>query len=60
MKKTATLFLLFAFVVSIANIAFSQAKLTIPEADFNFGYVPQNSKISHIFWTLYVNLLVTY
>ena len=25
-------------------------RLTIPESAFNFGYVPQNSKISHVFW----------
>lgn len=25
-------------------------RLTIPETEFNFGFVPQNSSISHIFW----------
>ncbi|UCC45274.1 MAG: hypothetical protein JSU65_04975 [Candidatus Zixiibacteriota bacterium] len=25
-------------------------RLIIDSADFNFGFVPQNSKISHIFW----------
>lgn len=50
MKKTATLLLLLIFMISIANVAFSQAKLSIPNADFDFGYVPQNSKISHVFW----------
>ncbi len=28
----------------------SAPRLTIPESAFNFGYVPQNSKISHVFW----------
>ena len=50
MKKTATLLLLLLFVISLANVAFSQAKLSIPDAEFDFGYVPQHSKISHIFW----------
>lgn len=50
MKKTAVLIILLIFVLSMANIAFSQPKLTIPEAEFDFGYVPQHSKISHIFW----------
>ena len=34
----------------LAGLAQAQPKLTIPESIFNFGYVPQNSKISHIFW----------
>ena len=50
MKKTIVLLLLLIFVMSIANIAFSQAKLTIPDAEFDFGFVPQHSKISHVFW----------
>ena len=25
-------------------------RLTMPESVFNFGYAPQNSKISHDFW----------
>jgi hypothetical protein len=25
-------------------------QLTIPETEFDFGFVPQNAKISHIFW----------
>ncbi len=50
MKKTATIFLLLIFLVSIANVAFSQAKLSIPDGEFDFGYVPQHSKISHVFW----------
>jgi len=24
--------------------------MDIPENEFNFGYAPQNSKISHVFW----------
>ena len=30
--------------------AFAAPRLTIDENIFNFGYVPQNSKISHVFW----------
>jgi len=50
MKKASVILLMIIFLVSVANIAFSQAKLTIPDAEFNFGYVPQHSKISHVFW----------
>jgi hypothetical protein len=28
----------------------SNAKLTIPEVDFRFGYAPQNAKIAHNYW----------
>ena len=34
----------------IASSAMSAPRLTLPESVFDFGYVPQNSKISHIFW----------
>ncbi len=30
--------------------AFAAPRLTIPQTDFNFGNVPQNAKISHVFW----------
>lgn len=26
------------------------ARLEIPEPEFDFGFVPQNSKVSHVFW----------
>lgn len=28
----------------------SAPRLALPESSFNFGYVPQNSTISHDFW----------
>jgi hypothetical protein len=28
----------------------AQAKLTVPDAKFNFGFVPQRAKVSHVFW----------
>jgi hypothetical protein len=30
--------------------ALSAPKLTMPETAFDFGYVPQNAKVSHVFW----------
>lgn len=41
------------FLVTIAltaGTAMSQAKLTVPEAKFNFGFVPQRTNVSHVFW----------
>ncbi len=34
----------------IASIAMAAPRLTIPVQEFNFGFVPQNSTISHKFW----------
>ena len=28
----------------------SAPRLTIPETSFDFGYVPQNATVSHVFW----------
>ncbi len=49
MKKITLL--LGACILLFATAQVSAApRLTIPESVFNFGYVPQNSKISHDFW----------
>jgi len=39
-----------AMVVAISGSLTAAPQMTIPESVFNFGYVPQHSKISHIFW----------
>ncbi|MDZ4723343.1 MAG: DUF1573 domain-containing protein [candidate division Zixibacteria bacterium] len=50
MKKFRTLILAaLVLIISSADL-FSAPKLTMPETEFDFGYVPQNSKISHVFW----------
>ena len=48
-KRTmaVALALMVLFVVGNAQAA---PQLLIKEKIFNFGYVPQNSKISHVFW----------
>jgi len=28
----------------------SQSRLEVPQTSFDFGYVPQGSSISHVFW----------
>jgi len=33
-----------------ASVAMAGPRLTIPVKEFNFGFVPQNSTISHKFW----------
>ena len=34
----------------VPDAVVSAPQLTIPETEFDFGYVPQNAKISHDFW----------
>ncbi len=50
MKKTALVFLTFVFLLTAVMSASAQPELTIPEPEFDFGYVPQHSSISHVFW----------
>ncbi len=44
-----SLFLLVAIAV-LWNFAYAGPQLSIPDASFDFGYAPQNSTISHVFW----------
>jgi hypothetical protein len=37
-------------LLCLPDPAAAQSKLTIPDSIFDFGFVPQNSIISHIFW----------
>lgn len=37
-------------VLLLASAAMALPKMFLPEEEFDFGYVPQNSKISHVFW----------
>jgi hypothetical protein len=34
----------------VAGAIQAAPRLVLPETAFNFGFVPQNSKISHVFW----------
>ena len=43
------LFLLVATAV-LWNFVSAEPQLSIPESVFDFGYAPQNSTITHIFW----------
>ncbi len=43
------LFLLVTTAV-LWNFASAEPQLSIPDAVFDFGYAPQNSTITHVFW----------
>jgi hypothetical protein len=34
----------------LAGAVMAAPRLVMPEQDFNFGFVPQNSQIAHVFW----------
>ncbi len=34
----------------MTGMALAAPRLTIPEGEFDFGFVPQNSEIAHVFW----------
>ena len=46
---TKTLILLIVLVMT-AGLVNAAPHLTIKDAAFDFGFVPQHSKISHVFW----------
>ena len=50
MNRTILIFALVPALVAAALSAQAAPRLTLPESDFDFGYVPQNSTISHVFW----------
>lgn len=37
-------------IVALAANVIGGPNLAIPEPSFDFGYVPQHAKISHVFW----------
>lgn len=39
-------------LLGMACAASAAPRLVIPETNFNFGYVPQNAKVTHVFWLL--------
>lgn len=39
-----------AFSLSLAALASAESNLTISESLFDFGYAPQKSKLTHVFW----------
>ncbi len=47
-RTLAVTFLIGAALV--AGRSSASPRLTMPETEFDFGFVPQNSKISHVFW----------
>ena len=50
MLKMKTAIIIAIILFGAVGIADAQPKMSIPNSIFDFGFVPQNSKISHVFW----------
>jgi hypothetical protein len=50
MNQVKQLAVMLLGLLTIAGAASAAPRLTIPVGEFDFGFVPQNSSISHVFW----------
>lgn len=50
MKKNILIVGILLLVITLSSSIMANPRLTINESIFKFGYVPQNSKVAHIFW----------
>lgn len=50
MKRLMPSLLALAIILLLTASVLGAPRMTIPEASFDFGYCPQNSKVSHDFW----------
>lgn len=50
MKKLICTFTIVAGLASLAPSLIGGPLMELSEKEFDFGYVPQNSKVSHVFW----------
>ena len=39
-------------VILLVGSLVAAPRLVIPETEYNFGFVPQNSRITHYFWLM--------
>jgi len=51
MRKTLIIcVLILVLLIALSSIVSATPKMFMPEEKFDFGFVPQGSKISHVFW----------
>jgi len=50
MKKPLLAVLVVGLTALLVTPIIAAPRMEIPEMEFDFGYVPQNSEISHVFW----------
>ncbi|MEE9441842.1 MAG: hypothetical protein V3V99_04170 [candidate division Zixibacteria bacterium] len=49
-KILISVFLTILLTVFISSQIIAVPKMFLPETSFDFGFVPQNCKVSHVFW----------
>ncbi|MCP4685818.1 MAG: DUF1573 domain-containing protein [bacterium] len=50
MKRAVIVIVVFAsLLLTVASVQ-GVPRMELPETEFNFGYAPQNSKVSYVFW----------
>ena len=50
MRRLLTSTLIVLGICLMAPMLMGAPLMVLPETEFDFGYVPQNSKVSHVFW----------
>jgi len=50
MNKVVPIVALLVMSVLLVGSSMAAPRLTITDDSFDFGYAPQNSKVSHVFW----------
>ena len=50
MRKFVFAVLLTVAVMLVISPGFAAPRMVIPDVAFDFGFAPQNSSISHVFW----------
>ncbi len=50
MKKHVLIALVLVAALTLLSSAQAAPKMMLPETEFDFGFVPQHSQVSHVFW----------
>ncbi len=49
-KRLLPVIVMLIMIFLLSSMAMALPKMFLPQEEFNFGFVPQDSKISHVFW----------
>lgn len=48
--KTPLVLVMLTLIFLLASSAMALPKMFLPQEEFNYGFVPQDSKVTHVFW----------
>lgn len=49
-KRLQLILVMLILTFLLSSLAMALPKMYLPQEEFNFGFAPQNSKVSHVFW----------